>query len=318
MRETARILYVLKFLQEHSDEKNPLSTKQILDYLQKQGLKTNRHTIPLDVKLLVEFGFDIITVKTNQNLYFMGERHFQIPELRLLISAVLSSKFITPKKSEVLINKLHGLVSENQKIELTEEAHNPDIKPLNESIYITTDIIDTAITQKKQISFKYFEYRPDKSKEFKHGGYNYHFSPYNFLWNEDKYYIIGFSEKHGKIVTFRIDRMYKVKALSKAAMPKPLDFNLTDFCKRVFEMFDGKVVTVELECKNELMKVIIDKFGESVHTEIIDKNHFKAVTEICLSPTFYGWLFQFTGKMKLTAPAEAMKKYGAMLKNANK
>ena len=318
MTETARILYVLQYLKEHSDEQNPLSTGQILNYLEKQGLKTNRRTIPKDIKILVDFGFDVITVKATQNRYFIGERHFEMPELKLLIDAVLSSKFITPKKSDILINKLYGLVSENQRKELANEAYTLDIKPLNESIYITADIIRAAIHQRKQVSFKYFEYRPDKSKEFKHDGFNYHLSPYQLIWNEDKYYVIGFSEKHGKIVTFRVDRMARVKALSKEAKPKPPDFDTAEFCKRVFEMFDGKAVTVELECKNELMKVIIDKFGESVNTEVIDKNRFKVIADVYLSPTFYGWLFQFTGKMKLTAPAVAVKEYGLMLKNAVK
>jgi len=316
MRETARILYVLEYLKENSDEKNPLSTNQILEYLEKQGLQTNRRTLPRDIKLLIDFGFDVITVKSTQNRYFIGERHFQIPELRLLIKAVLSSKFITPSKSEILLNKLYGLVSVHQRAEFAEDMYIHDIKPLNEGIYIITDIIDTAIIQGKQVSFKYIEYRADKSKEHKHKGYNYHFSPYNFMWNEDKYYVIGFSEKHGKVVTFRVDRIDKVRALTKAAVPKPQGYNVADYCKQVFEMYDGKAVTVELECKNELMKVIIDRFGEGVHTEIIDPHRFKVVTEICLSPTFYGWLFQFSGKMKLKSPAEAVKKYGVMLKNA--
>ena len=280
MRETARILYVLRYLQEYSDENHPLSTRQILDYLEKQGLQTNRNTIPLDIKLLIDFGYDIVKVKSTQNLYFIGERQFQMPELRLLSDAVLSSKFITPKKSENLLNKLYGLISVHQRKELAEESYIPDIKPLNESIYITSDIVESAIIRKKQVSFKYFEYRPDKSKYFKHDGYNYNFSPYNFLWNDDKYYVIGFSEKHKKIVTFRVDRIFKVKALNKDAVTKSSDFNVADFYKRVFEMYDGEAVTVELECKNELMKIIIDKFGEGVHTEIIDKNRFRVIVEV--------------------------------------
>jgi predicted DNA-binding transcriptional regulator YafY len=318
VREAARILYVLDYLKEYSDEKHPQSIKQILEYLEKQGLKTNRRTIPQDIRSLSDFGVDVVTVKSSQNLYFIGERHFQIPELRLLIDAVLSSKFITPKKSAILLNKLYGLSSVHQRAELAEESHIHDTKPLNESIYITTDVIDTAITNGKQVSFKYFEYKPDKSKGFKHNGYNYHFSPYKFLWNEDKYYVIGYSEKHKRIATFRVDRIHRVKALSKSAVPKPADFDIGEFCKRVFEMYDGKAATVELECDNDLMKVIIDKFGEGVYTQITDKNRFKVVTEVCLSPTFYGWLFQFAGRMKLLSPNEALKKYDTMLKNAVK
>ena len=215
----SRILYVLRFLQEKSDEKHPVSTKQILDYLETQGFNTHRRTVYGDIKLLTDFGVDIVPVKSTQNLYFIGDRHFEMPELKLLIDAVLSSKVITPKKSGVLVNKLRGLMSEHQMTEFSEEFHIADrIKPKNESIYRTTDTIQNAINEKKQIRFKYFEYLADKSKVLKHNGYEYSLSPYDFVWNEDKYYVFGFSPKHGKVVKFRVDRMDKARKPYSARM----------------------------------------------------------------------------------------------------
>lgn len=317
MRDTARILHILRYLQEKSDEQHPLSTKQILDYLGTKGITANRRTIPNDIRLLVDFGVDIVTVKSTQNLYFVGERHFELPELKLLIDAVSSSKFITPKKSGVLVNKLRELLSEHQMAEFAEEIYIADrIKPKNESIYLNIDTIQTAISLKKQITFKYFEYLADKSKSLKHDGYKYHLSPYALVWNEDKYYVFGYSSKHHKIVKFRVDRMCEVFAADKASVPRPESFNVAEFCRQVFGMYDGKNTTVELKCKNELMKVIVDKFGEDVHTEVIDNDWFKVKTDVYLSPIFYGWLFQFTDRMIITSPDEAVREYSEILKKA--
>ena len=249
----------------------------------------------------------------------MGERHFELPEIKLLIDAVLSSKLITPKKSDILIKKLFKLISRHQQKTFEKSVCTRNrIKPHNENIYVIIDKIQAAINKKAQITFKYFEYLPDKSKELKHGGLTYHFSPYDFHWNGDKYYAIGFSKKHDKITTFRVDRMCNVRSYSKEAVPCPPDFNAADFSNRIFEMYDGEKQTVELKCKNELMKVLIDKFGLDIRTEIIDDEWFKAVIEVGISPMFYGWLFQFTGRMILTAPACSVKEYREMLINANK
>jgi predicted DNA-binding transcriptional regulator YafY len=310
----SRILYVLRFLQEKSDEKHPVSTKQILDYLETQGFKTHRRTVYDDIKLLIDFGVDVVPVKSTQNLYFVGDRQFETPELKLLIDAVLSSKVITPKKSSVLANKLRGLMSEHQMAEFAEEFHIADrIKPKNESVYLTTDTIQNAINEKKQIRFKYFEYLADKSKVLKHNGYEYSLSPYDFFWNEDKYYVFGYSPKHGKVVKFRVDRMDKVKKSHEEAVPCPEDFDIAVFCKQVFGMYDGDKATIELKCRNDLMKVIIDQFGDNVHTEIIDAEWFKVKTGVSISPTFFGWLFQFTERMVLLSPDEVIREYGETL-----
>ena len=158
MRDTSRILHIHRYLQEKSDEHHPLTTKQILEHLESQGITASRRTIPGDIETLTAHGIDIITIKSTQNLYYIGERHFEMPELRLLIDAVRSSKFITPKKSKILTDKLHKLISEHQKSELADGMYFPDVKPLNEEIYRTEETIRTAIGQHKQVTFKYYEY----------------------------------------------------------------------------------------------------------------------------------------------------------------
>ena len=287
MRETSRILYVLKYLQEQTDEQHPASIRQILDYLEQQGMTAHRRTIAGDIQTLLDFGVDIVTVKSTQNLYFIGERHFELPEIKLLIDAVLSSKSITPKKSSVLAGKLCELVSAHQRSGFAEAAHIAGrVTSANEGIYLVTDTIHTAITQNKQVSFKYYELRADQRKVLKHNGRRYTLSPYKLLWNEDKYYVIGHSPRHRKIVTFRVDRICEVAISEKDAVPCPADFDIAIFCRQVFGMYDGKRISVVLKCKQRLMKVLVDKFGADVHIALVDDDWIQAMVAVSISPTF--------------------------------
>ena len=188
------------------------------------------------------------------------------------------------------------------------------MKPENEEIYYIVDAIQNAISQSKQIEFKYYEYTQDKEKVYKNNGYIYKLSPYALSWSEDHYYVIGYCKKHGKISKFRVDRMAKIKINDRKSIPMPDDFNGADYAKKIFEMYDGETKTVELKCTNDLMKVIIDRFGEDVNTVSLGSNCFKAIVDISVSPTFFGWVFQFTGKMSIIAPNEVKKSYMEMAK----
>jgi len=312
-----RILHVYKYLQDQTDEDHPTTIRQILDHLASKNITAHRRTIAGDIVALLDFGVDIITVKSTQNLYFIGQRHFELPEVQLLIDAVLSAKSITSQKSRVLVKKLGELVSEHQRSKFAEENHIADrVKPQNENVYRITDTLQTAIGQKKRVSFQYFELSVNKRKTLKHKGYHYIFSPYFLLWNEDKYYVIGHSEKHGKIVTFRIDRIHEATLTDKDAISCPDAFDLSAFCQQVFGMYDGERATVELKCRHCQMKAIVDKFGEDVHTEPLDEEWFFAKVDVFISPTFYGWLLGFTDEIILTAPDTNVQEYRKILGKA--
>jgi predicted DNA-binding transcriptional regulator YafY len=314
-KNKSRILYILKLLYDKTDEQNPLSTVEIIDYLASLGISAHRRTIAADMELLEEFGIDVITIKSTQNKYFIGSREFELPEIKLLVDAVESSKFITPKKSEDLIKKLSHLVSENQSKELNRHIFiDKRIKPENEEIYYIVDSIHNAIAQSKQIEFKYYEYTQDKEKVYKNNGYIYKLSPYALSWSEDHYYVIGYCKKHGKISKFRVDRMAKIKMVDSRSVPMPVEFNSADYAKRIFDMYDGETKTVELKCTNDLMKVIIDRFGEDVNTATLGSNCFKAIVDVSVSPTFFGWVFQFAGRMSILAPNDVKKSYIEMVR----
>lgn len=309
----SRILAILDILHEYTDEDHSVSITEIMEILGRQGINAHRRTIMTDIESIEESGVDVITIKSTQNRYFIGKREFELAEVKLLVDAVESSKLITQKKSNKLICKLSTLVSKHQALELNSHVYvDQRIKPENEEIYYTVDALHTAMNSNKQIQFKYFQYTGKKEKIFKNNGFIYTLSPYAMIWSEDHYYVVGFSKKHGKIATFRIDRIAQSKVIEMDAVPKPKTFEVSEYTKCVFEMFDGETKLVELKCTNDLMDVIVDRFGESVNTVELGSNCFKALVEVSISPTFYGWVFGFGTKMSILAPADVKAEFIAM------
>ena len=319
METKPRILYLLRILEQYTDEEHPLTTKQLIDKLQDEyGISAHRTTLTKDIVALQEYGVDIVTVHSTQCKYFIGSRKFELPELKLLIDAVESSRFITAKKSESLIRKIHTLTSQGQVSKLRRNNYVVDrIKPDNEQIYYIVDTINDAINEGKQISFQYYDYSGLKKKVLKNKGEIYKLSPYKLLWSGDYYYVIGYSEKKGKVINFRVDRIAAAPTiLSENAIPVPKDFDLENFTKEVFFMFSGDEVEVDLQCDNSLMKTMIDRFGENVKTLAYDMTSFRLITEVSVSPTFFGWVFGFDGKVKILGPKNVKEQYYKMISEA--
>ena len=315
----SRILYIKRFLEEKTDEAHPAVITDIIAYLAGEGVAATRKTVAQDIDQLIESGVDVICNKRRQNQYFIGDRHFETPEIKLLIDAVQASKFLTAKRSSRLIDKLLAFASCNQSLDFTSGLYfDEQVKPKNENAYIAADLLLTAIGERKRIRFMYYEYGPDKKKSYKHNRRVYEFSPWHFVWDSDKYYILGYSENHGKAITFRVDRIAAPKLTELDAVPAPEGFDLAGYVKSVFHMFDGSLIDVTLKCENTLMKTIIDRYGENVQTEIADAEHFYAKVSVLASKTFYGWVFASDGAVRITAPAEAVKEYQAMLGRAVK
>ena len=301
-----RILVLLQFLYHASDEKHPVSVQDILKHWKSKGIEAGRKSVYHDIDLLTQFGIDIISIKSTQNLYFIGSRLFELPELKLLVDAVESSRFITPKKSEELIFKLGQLASNDQATQLNRHIYmGGTSKPENEAIYYIVDTIQTAIQAKRQVSFQYYEYLPTKERVLKHDGYRYRFSPYALIWSRDYYYVVGWSEKHGKLAQFRVDRMAAIEPLDRPAVQMP-EFDPAEYVQKVFGMYPDDLQTVTLLCEDHLMRSVIDRFGESVQTETVDGGHFCATVEVAPSPPFFAWVFTFGGRIRITGPAHVL------------
>ena len=313
----SRILYVKRFLEEQTDEAHPATIADIVAYLASMGIAAHHRTILLDIEQLIEADIDVVCNKGRKNEYFIGDGLFEMPELKLLLDATQASKFLTAKRSRTIINKLLSLVSAHQAKNLQNSLYlEKRVKPKNETAYITADLLLTAINTKRRVQFMYFEYTPEKKKVYKHGRRLYELSPWAFVWNNDSYYIIGHSKTHGKVAKFRVDRIAAPKLTDLPAIPAPEDFDIAAYVQSVFQMYDGPMLDVTLKCRNDFMKVIVDRFGEGVHTEIADEGHFYAKVIVSASKTFYGWVFASDGAINITAPGETVKAYLDMLEKA--
>ena len=312
-----RLLRLLELLQTESDEEHPLTIADISEALKRRwDLDAYRITVQKDVAALQAAGYEIETVRSTQNRYFLVSRPFELPELKLLLDAVESSKFITQKKSRALAGNLLKLTSRPAAAKLKRNISIADrIKPKNEYIYYFIDAVNEAINTKRKIAFHYFAYTPAKKKELKNGGEPYVLSPYTLTWNGDCYYVVGWSDKHGKVATFRVDRILNTpEILPDAAVPRPKDYSIADFAEKAFQLFDADRTEVTLLCDAVAMNSVLDHFGDRAKTEPVDEHTFRLTAEVSLSPTFFAWVFQFGGKVKIEGPDEAIVKYQTLLK----
>lgn len=307
MALTNRTLIILKYLWETTDETHPVSLGDISAYLEQYEITADPRTLRKDIEQLVEFGIDIVKDRKVQNLYHVASRHFEAPEVKLMIDAVQSARFITPKKSKELVKRLSAFVAPHDTALLQRQLYiDSRAKATNESIYVSVDRIQTAITEQKKIAFCYFDYTPSKEHIRRHDGQVYSVSPYALLWNNDTYYLVGFHDHRKQIAKFRVDRIDGLQITDEVAVQKPKGFDVSEFFAQEFSMLNGKECKVKLICENILMNSIIDRFGESVPTQAVDRTHFSVEVTVDLSNNFYGWIFASAGKMKIVEPAEAM------------
>ena len=306
-QSNVRILKILQYLYLRTDEDHPTTVADILGYLQERGIHAVRQTVYRDLQDLISSGIDVVVTKSKQNQYFIGNRLFEYPELKMLTDAVASSKAISAEKTNELIQKLCRLTSETEAMQLRRlAAISSRIKPHNEKVYYIIDCVQNAILEKRQIQFQYYEYTQQKEQVLKHNGYIYKLDPYALEWKNDHYYLIGYSHKHHGIAHFRVDRLAGIEILESTYVPQ-IDFDVADYTNKMIDMFAaGHTVLVKLLCENQFMKTIVDDYGEAVPTHPYDNDHF--ITEIKVNPsgTFYGWVFKFKGGIRLVAPQECV------------
>lgn len=309
MQSNIRIIELLRFLYQQTDEAHAVTVSEMIEYLKSKGIPSVRQTVYTDLEALDTAGIDIVQIKSTQNRYFIGSRIFEYPELKMLVDAVASSKVISAKKSQALIQKLGQLTSIQQAEQLQRLASlSSRVKPHNEKVYYIIDSIQTAILDQHQISFQYYEYTPEKKKILKHDGYRYILDPYALEWKNDHYYLIGYSHKHKGIAHFRVDRLTSVEPLDSKFQPMP-DFDVAAYTNKMVDMFAAEhAEQVKLLCSNELMRVIIDHYGEDIKISPYDDTHFTVIIEVNPSGTFYGWVFKFMGKIRILSPQSCVDK----------
>ena len=298
-----RLLLVLDYLWRYTDEAHVVTIKELKAYLAEKGVHANRKTLTQDLKTLEDFGLDVVCNRSVQNRYFLATRVFDYTEVRLLIDAVQSSRFITPRKSKALVKKLTAFVSEAQKQDVDQQLYvEGAVKAANESIYRCVDVIQTAITEKKKMRFQYFEFDENKEKHLRYGGEPYILSPYLLVWNNDRYYVVGYYERRAFVTRFRLDKMLDPVVLDEPQVETPNAYDPTAFFSREFQMVEGDNCTVELLCENRLMDSVIDRFGNGFQMRKADAEHFIATVDVELSNMFYAWVFASGGGMQILSP----------------
>jgi len=308
MRKPNRTLWVFRYLWEHTDDEHPAKIADITAYLETQGITVKDYrVIQMDIADLSQMSVDIIEHKQHHYEYSIGTRHFEVPEVKLLIDAVQSSRFISQSKSRALIKKLSTFVGPSDAGVMKRQLYiDKRFKATNEGIMRIVDSIQDAIADDVKVTFQYFDYSPLKKKVARHNGEYYTVSPYSLVWSGDNYYMVGHSEGKGIVQKFRIDRMDHLSVVSEPRVKKPKGYNVGAFFSQEFSMMSGVETEVVLLAENSLMNNVIDHFGEGVATEVTDENHFIVRTVVNLSPTFYGWIFAWGGKIRILEPKEAV------------
>jgi len=316
-----RPLYLGKILYERTDEEHCLSTNELIQILKDEyGINSHRQTISTEIELLKEHGMDIKCIRERQNKYHLVSREFDLAELKLIIDAVDACKFISGRKSRKLSAKLAKLAGKNQAEELKRHGNAEGrVRTTNEKTCLIIDAVNSAINTNKKIAFRYFSYDKNKKKVLRHNGDFYIFSPYELIWDGDRYYILGWSDSHGEMRTFRVDRISDVPTiLNSKAVKKPEGFSAARYAGENYRMFTGEIKEVSMICTNDTMDSMVDRFGEKVFTEIVDEEHFRLIASLAESHVFYAWVFGFGGKVRIEAPNDMKKAYKKMLEEAAK
>lgn len=315
-----RLLYIYQYLLEHTDPDHPQSTVELIKMLKdKYDMKVSRNTVCNDLIMLRESDLHIEYVESTQNKYYYNGRPFEVSELKIIIDALCSAKFITERFSDELIAKLLTLTTEENARQLRRHISiESQVKSDNRFGYYSVDVINTAIDLKRKISFRYTDFDINKHRYVANNGLPYTISPYELTWDGNYYYVRGFCDERQAMRTFRLDRLEDQPALlNEVAVSAPDTYNPVEYKKAVFRMFDtDEPKEVELLCHVSMMKYLIDNFGLDFKTEVFAEELFKAKVKVCTSSTFYRWVFGFGEKIQITGPASVVDDYKAMLQAA--
>jgi predicted DNA-binding transcriptional regulator YafY len=305
LNQKLKIMYLMKILLEETDEDHDLTLNEIVEKLKAYNVTAERKSLYSDIENLRTFGLDIIGMQYGKTYHYkVASRQFQLVELKLLVDAVQSSRFITEKKSDELIAKLESYASKYEAKKLARQVNvNGRVKTMNERIYYSVDKIHEALNEESQIKFQYFTWTADKKMELKHGGAYYSVSPWALCWDDEKYYLVGYDNREYKIKHFRVDKMADVSVVYKEREGKEefSKMQMSEYTNRLFGMFDGNLETVTLLCENHAANVIIDRFGTDIPLMKTDAEHFTVRVRVSVSKLFLSWIMAIPG-VKIVAP----------------
>lgn len=305
-----KLVYLMKILLDRTDETHSITMPEIIDALAAYGVSAERKSLYSDIETLRLYGVDVIGVQEGRMYYYhVGNRQFELAELKLLVDSIQSAKFITEKKSETLIKKIEGLASTHEASQLHRQVYVAGrVKTMNESIYYNVDRIHTAIGQNTRITFQYFQWNVDKEMELRHDGALYEVSPWSLSWDDENYYLIAYDSAEEKIKHFRVDKMLHIHSNGKRREGRQAfrSLDMAVYSRKMFGMYGGEEERVRIECDNSLAGVMIDRFGKDVTMIKLDDKRFAVNVEVAVSRQFLAWIIGLGEGVTLTGSAHAV------------
>lgn len=314
-----KLLYLWEYLTQQTSEEHPVSIKQIIAYLESQDIAAERKAIYDDLELLRYWGLDIIQVgESRSTAYYVGSRDFELPELKLMVDSVQSSKFITEKKTIALIKKIEQLTNAFDAQLLSRQVFVANrIKTMNESIFYNVDAIHSAIAANKKLQFHYFEYTVTKERRLRHDGAFYQISPFALTWDDENYYMVGYDSEMERIRHFRVDKMIDISSLDEErdGQDAYAKMDLALYARKTFGMFVGEDKKVTLRFENSLVGPVIDRFGKEIMIIPDGDEHFKFSADVAVSPQFFAWICGFGTQAEIIGPAEVVSEFAKHIRS---
>ena len=316
-KQKLKLLYLAKLLYEKTDDEHFLTTKEIASLLCEYDIEVERKTLSDDIDRLREFGVDIICNKVGKNnCYNIGNRSFELAELKMMVDLIQSSRFITDKKSKALISKLEKLVSENEASQLDRQVFiTGRLKAENEQIYYNVDLIHRAINEDHQVKFQYFQWDIEKEPRLKHDGAFYEVSPWALAWDNENYYLVGYDENQKAKHHYRVDKMVSI-SVSDRKRSKQDNGEMLDeatYSKRVFGMYGGKEEKVRFKVANSKVGIVIDRFGRDITIEKKNDETFEFEALVAVSDQFLGWVLSLGNDVKIIGPESVVDRMRGMI-----
>ena len=310
-----KLIYLMKIFLERTDETHSITMPEIIDALAAYDISAERKSLYNDIENLRVYGLDVIGTQEDRTYsYHIGNRQFELAELKLLVDSVQSAKFITAKKSNELIKKIEGLASKYEASQLHRQVFVAGrVKTMNESIYYNVDRIHTAIAENSRITFQYFQWNVDKKMELRHDGALYEVSPWSLSWDDENYYLIAYDSNEGIIKHFRVDKMLYIKSNGKGreGLQAFKSFDMAAYARKMFGMYGGKEEWVHIECDNSFAGVMIDRFGKDVSMIRLDDKHFVVNVEVAVSRQFLAWIIGLGEGVTLAGPQNVVEMMNA-------
>ncbi|MGN0169171.1 MAG: helix-turn-helix transcriptional regulator [Lachnospiraceae bacterium] len=313
-----KLITLREILLEKTDEEHPMNTQKLIDELAKRGISAERKSIYQDIEALEDVGLDIMKISGRSNEYYVADREFELPELKMLVDVVQAAKFITEKKSRQLIEKLEKQTSQYAAKQLSRDVVVANrSKTTNENIFYNVDVIHHAIAQDKQISFCYYEWNVKKEFVPRKNGELYHISPWALIWDDENYYLLGYDPEAKLMKHYRVDKMKNIDESDKKreGRKEMESFDMAAFCKSTFGMFAGEETMISVTGQESMVGILIDRFGKDIMIRPLEGDRFEARIPVKVSPQFFGWLAALDNKIQIASPDWVRQQYKDYLTN---